>query len=146
MRIERAENAGFCYGVRRAVEMTTQAARENAGSGRKVMTLGPLIHNEIVVDQLRREGVECVDSPDEVPAGALVIIRSHGVPEAVYEAIFASSEYYNWRFGVNRMIILIGDAEPHPKPRGLGKYSKDYVMGLAEAKDIKVKAILLPSD
>lgn len=68
------------------------------------------------------------------------------IPEAVYEAIYASTEYYNWRLGVNRRIILIGDAEPHPKPRGLGKYSKDYVMGLAETKQIKVKTILLPSD
>ena len=68
------------------------------------------------------------------------------IPEAVYEAVYASTEYYNWRWGATRRIILIGDAEPHPKPRGLGKYSKDYVMGLAESKGIKVKAILLPSD
>lgn len=68
------------------------------------------------------------------------------IPEAVYEAIYSSTEFYNWRWGATRRIILIGDAEPHPKPRGLGKYSKDYVMGLAESKDIKVKAILLPSD
>lgn len=68
------------------------------------------------------------------------------IPEAVYEAIYSSTEYYNWRWGATKRIILIGDAEPHPKPRGLGKYSKDYVMGLAESKGIKVKAILLPSD
>ena len=70
------------------------------------------------------------------------------IPEAVYEAIYASCEYYNWRLGdnVNRQIILIGDAEPHPKPRGLGKYSKDFVMEKAETKKINVKAILLPSD
>lgn len=68
------------------------------------------------------------------------------IPEAVYEAIYSSTEFYNWRWGATRRIILIGDAEPHPKPRGLGKYSKDFVMGLAESKDIKVKAILLPSD
>ena len=68
------------------------------------------------------------------------------IPEAVYEAIYSSVEFYNWQFGATRRIILIGDAEPHPKPRGSGKYSKEYVMGLAEAKDIKVKTILLPSD
>ena len=79
---------------------------------------------------------------------SIKIIGKEGgdIPEAVYEAIYASSEYYGWRIGSTRRIILIGDAEPHPKPRGLGKYSKEYVMGLAEAKDIKVKAILLPSD
>ena len=68
------------------------------------------------------------------------------IPEAVYEAIYSATEFYNWRLGVNRRIILIGDAEPHPRPRGLGKYSKEYVMGLAETKEIKVKTILLPSD
>ena len=68
------------------------------------------------------------------------------IPEAVYEAIYSATEFYNWRLGVNKRIILIGDAEPHPKPRGLGKYSKEYVMGLAETKQIKVKTILLPSD
>ena len=70
------------------------------------------------------------------------------IPEAVYEAIYSSVEFYGWRDGdkVNRQIILIGDAEPHPKPRGLGKYSRDFVMEKAEAKKINVKAILLPSD
>ena len=79
---------------------------------------------------------------------SIKIIGKEGgdIPEAVYEAIYSSSEFYSWRPGATRRIILIGDAEPHPKPRGLGKYSKDYVMGLAEAKDIKVKAILLPGD
>lgn len=70
------------------------------------------------------------------------------IPEAVYEAIYSGVEFYNWRSGdkVNRQIILIGDAEPHPKPRGLGKYSKDFVMERAGTKEINVKAILLPSD
>ena len=82
----------------------------------------------------------------DIFAGMATLEEGGDIPEAVYEAIYASSEFYSWRAGTTKRIILIGDAEPHPKPRGLGKYSKDYVMGLAEAKDIKVKAILLPSD
>ena len=81
---------------------------------------------------------------------SIKIIGKEGgdIPEAVYEAIYSSVEFYDWRPGdnVNRQIILIGDAEPHPKPRGLGKYSKDFVMDKAETKKINVKAILLPSD
>lgn len=81
---------------------------------------------------------------------SIKIIGKEGgdIPEAVYEAIYSSVEFYDWRAGdnVNRQIILIGDAEPHPKPRGLGKYSKDFVMDKAETKKINVKAILLPSD
>lgn len=67
-------------------------------------------------------------------------------PEAVFEAIYASSEYYRWRLGSQKKIILIGDAEPHPTPRGLGKYSKDFVIGNCKKLDIQINAILLPSD
>lgn len=68
------------------------------------------------------------------------------IPEAVYEALFASLEYYNWRSSAERKIILIGDAEPHPKPRGSGKYSKELVASLAEQKDIKIDAIIVPDN
>ena len=79
---------------------------------------------------------------------SLKIIGKEGgdIPEAVYEAIYASVAFYNWREGSNKQIILIGDAEPHPKPRGIGKYSHDYVMGLAREKGIGVKSIILPDD
>ena len=68
------------------------------------------------------------------------------IPEAVYEAMYASCEFYAWRNTSNKQIILIGDAEPHPTPRGTGKYSKDYVLGLAEDRKIKIHSILLPQD
>ena len=68
------------------------------------------------------------------------------IPEAVYEAMFAASEFYKWRGDAQKEIILIGDAEPHPVPRGTGKYSKGYVMALAESKNIKIHSILLPQD
>ena len=68
------------------------------------------------------------------------------IPEAVYEAMYASCEFYSWRNTSQKKIILIGDAEPHPTPRGIGRYSKDYVMGIAESKRIKIHSILLPKD
>lgn len=68
------------------------------------------------------------------------------IPEAVYEAMYASCEFYSWRVTAQKKIILIGDAEPHPTPRGSGKYSKDYVMGIAESRKIKIHSILLPKD
>lgn len=68
------------------------------------------------------------------------------VPEAVYEALYAASEFYNWRVTAQKLVILIGDAEPHPTPRGSGKYSKEYVLSLAESKDVKIRSILLPKD
>ena len=68
------------------------------------------------------------------------------IPEAVYEAMYASCEFYSWRNTAQKKIILIGDAEPHPTPRGIGRYSKDYVMGIAEGRKIKIHSILLPKD
>ena len=68
------------------------------------------------------------------------------IPEAVYEALFASMEYYSWRNDAERKIILIGDAEPHPTPRGSGKYSKDLVARLAEQKGVMIDAIIVPDN
>ena len=68
------------------------------------------------------------------------------IPEAVYEAMYAACEFYAWRNTAQKKIILIGDAEPHPTPRGSRKYSKDYVMGIAESRKIKIHSILLPRD
>jgi len=68
------------------------------------------------------------------------------IPEAVYEAIYASVEFFDWRTSVEKQIILITDAEPHPTPRKSGKYSKDFVMGKAEENGIKIQSILLPRD
>ena len=68
------------------------------------------------------------------------------IPEAVYEAMYASCEFYAWRNTAEKKIILIGDAEPHPTPRGTGKYSKNYVMGIAESRKIKIHSILLPAN
>ena len=85
MRVELAKSAGFCYGVRRAVEMAQQAAE----SGERVVMLGPVIHNDHVVAALEEKGVACLSSVDQVPAGAAVILRSHGEARAVHEALAA---------------------------------------------------------
>ena len=68
------------------------------------------------------------------------------MPEAVYEALYASSQFYKWRSPAEKRVILIGDAQPHPSPRGTGKYSKEYVMNLAKEKGIKIRCILLPQN
>ena len=80
MSIRIAEHAGFCSGVREAVE---RALQEAARRGR-VFTLGPLVHNEAVIDYLARHNVVAVNSPEEAAEGVL-IIRTHGVPPAVLE-------------------------------------------------------------
>ena len=67
------------------------------------------------------------------------------VPEAVYEALFAGLSYYQWRADAQKRIILMGDAEPHPYPRGVTKVSQDTVLNLAEEKDIQIDCIIVPN-
>ena len=83
MSVRIAKSAGFCFGVSRAVELVEQAAAE----GKQVVTLGPIIHNRHVVDKFRALGVGVIESPEEAQPGQTVIIRSHGVPRVVYEAL-----------------------------------------------------------
>ena len=83
MSVRIAESAGFCFGVNRAVELVEQAAK----AGKRVVTLGPIIHNRHVVDHFQAMGVKVIDTPEEARAGDTVIIRSHGVGRAVYEAL-----------------------------------------------------------
>ena len=80
-----AKSAGFCYGVRRAVELAESAA----ASGTPCVLLGHIIHNQNVVDRLASLGLRTVESPEEVPEGCQVVIRSHGESRAVYEALQA---------------------------------------------------------
>ena len=74
MSVTVAKSAGFCFGVSRAVELVEQAA----AAGKKVVTLGPIIHNRHVVDRFRSMGVRVIDEPGEANPGDTVIIRSHG--------------------------------------------------------------------
>lgn len=67
------------------------------------------------------------------------------VPEAVYEALYASLTYFEWRPGADKNIILIGDAEPHPFPKGTKKISESDVMELAKSKDVKINTIIVPN-
>ena len=82
LEIKVGEHAGFCPGVRRAVEM----ALNEAAGGKKVCTLGPLVHNESVVRYLTDRGIRVVEHPEQA-AGATLIIRSHGVAPQVIEQI-----------------------------------------------------------
>ncbi|MCR4939305.1 MAG: VWA domain-containing protein [Treponemataceae bacterium] len=69
------------------------------------------------------------------------------VPEAVYEALYASLCFYEWNPEAQRKVILIGDAEPHPKPRGSTmKCTKELIDSLAKEKDVTVDAIIIPDN
>ena len=82
MKITLAKTAGFCFGVNRAVQMVYDLLDD----GKHVCTLGPIIHNPQLVEELNERGVRIVESVDEVNEGEILVIRSHGVTRAVYEA------------------------------------------------------------
>jgi 4-hydroxy-3-methylbut-2-enyl diphosphate reductase len=78
-----ARRTGFCYGVREAIDK----AKESAAAGKRTTTLGQVVHNEGVIAQLQGQGIETVDTLDEVTSGAAVVIRAHGVrPEVLTRA------------------------------------------------------------
>ncbi len=79
MKITLAKTAGFCFGVKRAVD----TVYELIGKGEKVCTLGPIIHNPQMVADLERRGVRVVNDVEEAMPNETLVIRSHGVPEAV---------------------------------------------------------------
>lgn len=76
-----ADEAGACYGVERALKMVMDAARQGNGH---VCTLGPLIHNPVVIDDLAKLGVGVVENPD-VAEGTTLVLRTHGVTPEVEE-------------------------------------------------------------
>ncbi len=81
MEITLAHHAGFCFGVRRAIE---RAVEETTSRG-KLYSQGPLIHNKQVVDGLREMGLEPIEDIEAAPEGAAVMLRTHGVGPSVYQ-------------------------------------------------------------
>ncbi|HCM24391.1 MAG TPA: bifunctional 4-hydroxy-3-methylbut-2-enyl diphosphate reductase/30S ribosomal protein S1 [Ruminococcaceae bacterium] len=83
MKIEVARSAGFCFGVNRAVTMVEDLLKQ----GKRVCTLGPIIHNPQTLARLQSLGAVIVKEPEEAPPGSTLVIRSHGVPRDVRERI-----------------------------------------------------------
>ena len=81
MKITLAKTAGFCFGVNRAVQMVYDLV----DGGQKVCTLGPIIHNSQMVEELANKGVRVVSAPEETLNNETLVIRSHGVGKATYE-------------------------------------------------------------
>lgn len=128
MSIRIAKSAGFCFGVNRAVEMVN----ELLDSGKKVCTLGSIIHNPQTLTELEARGVKVVDRPEETPDGAILVIRSHGVTQDVFDRITSLGINYidatcpfvqNIHRIVSKMsaqgkIILIAGDLHHPEVQG----------------------------
>lgn len=148
MEILKAKTAGFCFGVDRAVKMTYDLVEK----GHKVATLGPLIHNPQCVADLASRGVLTVDSPEQVPSGYEVVIRSHGVGAEVYDKIhtlglvchdatcpFVAKIHRLARQASDEgAVLLVAGDKNHPEVQGIVGHTKGEVFvfaGLAELKE-----------
>ncbi len=127
MNVILAKNSGFCSGVRRAVDTAMGA------DGRDTYVLGEIIHNKEVIESIEKRGVKSVESLEEVPDGATVIFRSHGVPECYYgecarrgikildctcEFVRKTQRIVSEQYALGKAIVIIGEAA-HPEVKGL---------------------------
>lgn len=85
MKVVRAKTAGFCFGVKRAVDKVYEEI--NKCSDKKIYTYGPIIHNDEVIGEFKSKGVDVIHTEDELRAleDGIVIIRSHGVSKHIYD-------------------------------------------------------------
>ncbi|WP_290770567.1 bifunctional 4-hydroxy-3-methylbut-2-enyl diphosphate reductase/30S ribosomal protein S1 [Anaerofustis sp.] len=134
MNIIKAKSAGYCFGVNNAVNMAYEASQNK----KKVYTLGPLIHNAFVTNELKEKGVDIIDDLDKIDEGT-VIIRSHGVGKYIYDKIKAKNlklidatcpyvksiqnkveKYHNKGY----TIIIVGD-KSHPEVIGVNGWCEN---------------------
>ncbi len=137
MEVKVAKTAGFCFGVKRAVDQVYEQAEKQ--KGKKIYTYGPIIHNEEVVKDLRGRGVEVIHSEEELAALAdgIVIIRSHGVSKKIYdlleekhiEYVDATCPFVKKIHNIVRQaseegkhVVIIGNPE-HPEVQGIVGWS-----------------------
>ncbi len=128
MRIRIAEEAGFCFGVQRALDIIARSRAE----GKELSTLGPIIHNPQVVESLSKQGIESIDGLSEAKTH-YVVVRSHGVPPEVYEEarrrgteiIDATCPFVKTAQDVARLLasegyqVVVVGKEHHPEVMGL---------------------------
>ncbi|HLQ67450.1 MAG TPA: 4-hydroxy-3-methylbut-2-enyl diphosphate reductase [Candidatus Limnocylindrales bacterium] len=146
-----ADNAGFCFGVKRAIKMATETLDQAPGP---VKSLGQLIHNPQVVSLFQRRGLDVVCDLGELPSESTVVIRSHGVgPEVKLQAMERSlnvvdttcpfvtkaQQYAAKLIAENYKVVVIGDAH-HPEVIGVVAHTEGKAIVLdsvAEAEKLK---------
>ncbi|WP_318709310.1 4-hydroxy-3-methylbut-2-enyl diphosphate reductase [Candidatus Acetatifactor stercoripullorum] len=131
MEVRLAQCAGFCFGVKRAVDQVYELVK----TGKAIYTYGPIVHNEAVVRDLEKKGVRVIEGREELEAlsSGCVVIRAHGVPRSIYELLERKKLEYvdatcpfvkrihrivERESAEDRHIIVIGNAG-HPEVEGI---------------------------
>lgn len=149
MQIKLAKTAGFCFGVKRAVDAVYLEART---SKNPVYTYGPIIHNETVIEDLKRQGVTVIHSLDELNGHktGTIIIRSHGVSKKIQEkmektglcVVDATCPFVKKIHKIvsetndERQIIIIGDAS-HPEIEGIVGWAKTPAIIIKDQEELE---------
>ena len=129
MSIKKADSAGFCFGVNRAISMVKDLVDHDV----KVCTLGPIIHNMEVVRELEQQGCRPVESIGEINEGEILVIRSHGVPKTVIDELDKKGIEYQdatcpfvkkihrivSEAVVGEEVVLIAGNASHPEVKGI---------------------------
>ncbi len=144
MKITIAENAGFCYGVMRAIRMADEALKKY----KKIYSLGPIIHNPQVVEEYERKGLNVTDKIDGIDAP--ILIRSHGVPPETYDYlkkkgieyidatcpfVKEAQDYARQLYQEGYTVVIFGDKD-HPEVKahlGYADYKASIVNSAEEA-------------
>ena len=149
MKVIKAKTAGFCFGVKRAVD-TVYEQVEKCG-GRQIYTYGPIIHNEEVVKDMERKGVTVLRSEEELDAleEGIVIIRSHGVEKRIYDKLNARGigivdatcpfvkkihDIVSEQSAQGKYIVIIGNPE-HPEVRGIRGWAGERACVIQNSDD-----------
>ncbi|MBI5640245.1 MAG: 4-hydroxy-3-methylbut-2-enyl diphosphate reductase [Nitrospirae bacterium] len=149
MEIITAKRAGFCFGVKRAIDITFDIAKEDR---KGVYTLGPIIHNPQVIRKLREEGISPIEI-ENVKRGKCktLIIRTHGIPCQLYDKISAqgfriidatcpfvkkAQLYAKLLKEKGYQVVILGDKN-HPEVMGLMSFAGDDVMVVGQDTPLK---------
>ena len=144
-----AKTAGFCFGVKRAVE---QVYEQIAKAEKPVYTYGPIIHNEFVVKDLEKKGVCVLNTEEELSAltDGIVVIRSHGVGKHIYDLLEAHHitvvdatcpfvkkihRIVEKQTAEGRRVIIIGSPE-HPEVQGIRGWGNDTTLVVEKPEQI----------
>ena len=147
MKIILAKNAGFCFGVNSALNIA-YGLHDNGGG--KVYTLGPLIHNEYVVNELKKKGIDVISCINDAPENSKVIIRAHGEKPEIYkegkrrnvEIIDATCPYVKKihklvsdKHQEGYVVVIAGDKN-HPEVKGINGWCRDSALIADSPEDV----------
>ncbi len=155
-----AEHAGFCFGVKEALEKAEETIKKYENKNIKLYSHGPLIHNRAVTEELERKGLKVINDLSQVETGSVIIVRSHGEAEAFYKeadakglkVVDTTCPFVSRIHGIvkeasnnGRNVVVVGDAN-HPEVKGIKGWAggKCQVIGSVEqAKKILFDRITL---